>query len=451
MQINSKKSTVEQEIRTEFGKKFWIMMAVFYALFVVRNVLSVEFPVFLYLIWIATMALVFNDTETKALLISFIPLMPGFQGKYAILVCMIFLLIKYGKQLKIPIFAFIVPILMLWEFLHLEDSFSSIAEYLSGFAPLMCLVIIVSLPYKEEDISFFTRTLAISLVVASLILISNTVMGSNQSLMSLIQEGFRLGAVEEAETYEIVYNANGLGYLCNIAIAGLLTNVYFNKAKKIDYFMLMFLAVIGCLTVSRTFLLCFAGTMVLFILLQEKSFSHKLKTFAAIFASIFLFIVVLKIALPNIIENYVVRFNADDITGGRAGLYDFYNEFITSSSERLLYGIGVQSISEKVRYLVGSVVNVPHNGYQQIVIAWGLVGLILMMTFIFCLVLHAWKKNPKASFMCYLPLILLLTNIMAGQFVTSGNKLLSLTFIYLMICNGGKGMAKNSNGSKECK
>ncbi len=451
MQTNIKNLTVEQIRRAEHGKKFWPMMAVFFALFVIRNVFSVEFPISVYLIWIAVMAFAFNDTETKALIISFIPLVPGFQSKYAILVCMIFLLIKYCVRLKIPHFVFIVILLMLWEFIHLGDSFSSTAEYLSGFAPLMCLAIVVSLPSKEEDTSFFTRTLAISLVVGSLILICNTVMGSDQSLLSLIQEGFRLGAVEEAENYEIVYNANGLGYLCNIAITGLLTNIYFKKAKKIDYFMLAFLVVIGCLTVSRTFLLCLAGTMVLFILLQEKSLLGKVKIFVAIGVILLIALVILKIAAPNIIENYVVRFNADDITGGRSKLFDFYNEFITSSPKRFLYGIGVQSISEKIWHLEGASVYSPHNGYQQMLVAWGIVGLFLMMLLIFCLTLHARKKNPHASSMCYLPLILLLTDIMAGQFVTSGSKLLSLVFIYLMICTGGKGRVKNSNGSYKYK
>ena len=147
-------------------------------------------------------------------------------------------------------FVFFVPALMFWEYLHLGDQFSSIAEYLSGFAPLMCLAVIASLPDKIEDTSFFTRVLGISSVVASLILIINTVNGGGQSLFSLIQSGFRFGEVEEAEGYQIVYNANQLGYICNIAIVGLLINIYFKKVKKIDYFLIAVLVIIGCLSVS---------------------------------------------------------------------------------------------------------------------------------------------------------------------------------------------------------
>lgn len=443
MLTNKNNLMTEQRKKAGHSKKFWPMLVAFYALFFIRNLLSVEFPVVLYLVWVAIMAFSFDDTEIKALLISFIPLAPGFQSKYAILVCMIILLIRYGKQIKLPLFVFIVPFLMFWEFLHLGDGFSSTAEYLSGFAPIMCMVIIVSLPDKEENTAFFTRVLAISAVVGSVIVIANTVREYNQSLLSMIQEGFRLGEVEEAEDYLIVYNANGLGYLCNLGIVGLLINVYFKKANKLDYLVMVVLAVVGCLTVSRTFLLCFAGTMVAFVLLQERSFSQKAKTFAASAVSLILAFVVLKIAAPEIIDNYVERFNADDVTGGREYLFEYYNKFITSSPSRLWYGIGIQNISEKVLHFEGVVVNVPHNGYQQMIVGWGIIGLVLMMSFVLCLILHARKKNRHAPLMCYLPLILLLINILGGQFVTSGIKMLSLYYIYLMICNGGKETAEN--------
>ena len=435
--------------RASFGQMFWIMMAVFYSLFVVRNVLSVEFPVSIYLVWVALMAFVFDDTEIKALIISFMPLVPGFQSKYAVLICMIVLIIKYFKQLRIPPFIFCVILLMFWEFLHLNEGYATTAEYLSGFAPLMCLAVVVSLPGKHEDISVFSRVLAVSLAVGSLILIANTVLGSHQSLMSLVQSGFRLGEVEEALNYQITYNANGLGFLCNMTVVGLLSNIYFKRSKKIDYFLMIFAIVIGCLTVSRTFLLCLAGTIALYILLQNKAPSYKIRLFITILLLIGIALLVLKLVAPDIIDNYVMRFSADDITGGRAYLSDFYNDFIISTPKNFLYGIGIQNINTKIMALKGVDVNVPHNGYQQMLVAWGIVGLLLMLVFIFCLVLYARKKNPRVPLMCYLPLVLLLINILAGQFVTSGTKLLSLVYIFLMISNGGKDTIQDIDGTEK--
>ena len=158
-------------------------------------------------------------------------------------------------------------------------------------------------------------------------------------------------------------------------------------------------------------------------------------------------IVCLKTLAPAIIDNYVERFNADDVTGGRSYLLTFYNKFIASSPERFWYGIGVQNINLKVGDITGVTVDVPHNGYQQLIIAWGVFGLFFTMLFVLCIVLDARNKNPHAALMGYIPLFLVLINITAGQFITSGTKLLSLVYIYLVICNMQK-ERKKSNGNK---
>ena len=449
MQIKTRNLIANQEDGMSCGKKFWPMLAGFYALFILRNAFSVGFPVFVYLVWIAVMASAFNETEIKALIVSFIPLAPGFQSKYAALVCMLILLIKYGRKMKMPVFLITIPFLMFWEFLHLGGEYSSTAEFLSGFAPLLCLAVVVSLPSKHEDTSFFSRVLAVSLVVGGLLMIANTAKGGQQSIISLIRDGVRLGTVEESENYQITYNANGLGFLCNLSVAGVLTNIYFKRSKKMDYFLMAFAIVLGCLTVSRTFLLCLVGTFILYGFLQEKTVAQKLKTFFMIAGLLFLAIVVLNMVEPRIVENYIERFNVEDVTSGRNYLFDFYNDFITSSPERFWYGIGIQKINLKVQRLIGVCANVPHNGYQQMAVAWGVVGLFAMMFFVLCLVLRARKKNPRVSLMCYLPLALLLVNIMAGQFVTSGTKLFSLIYIYLVLCNGGTAKAKALDGKKQ--
>ena len=382
----------------------------------------------------------FNDTEIKALIIAIIPLTPGFQSKYALLICMLVLIIKGFKKIKIPPFVIIILVLMAWEAIHLEGTTFSFAEYLSGFAPLMCLAVIVSMPNEKEDLFLFVRVLSITSVVAFTILIISTIQTSGETLFSLIQDGFRFGSVETLEEgHKLIYNANGLGYLCNLSIAGIFINVYFKSAKKIDYLMLAYLIFIGCLTVSRTFLLCFAGTILLYIFMQDKSIIKKIKTLFVITIIIIVAFLLLKTFVPNIIENYIYRFSADDVTGGRTKLFNYYNEFIFSSLERFWYGIGAQQINIKVANLIGVEMNVPHNGYQQIIVAWGMVGLILVLLMIILLVLHAKKFNRKAPFICYLPLVLLLINILAGQFITSGTKLLSLVFIYLMIVSSGNG------------
>ena len=142
------------------------------------------------------------------------------------------------------------------------------------------------------------------------------------------------------------------------------------------------------------------------------------------------------IFFPDIIMNYIMRFSAEDVTNGRDFLFSFYNEFVFANPERLFFGIGMQDVAGKIQQMENITVLVPHNGYQEIVVAWGIVGFILMASLMVGVILHANKRsqNKKIVWMHYLPLLLLLVNILAGQFVTSF-RTLSLVFIYEMIAS----------------
>ena len=423
--------------RKSFDQRFWIMLAVFYLLFVIRNVLSFEFPIVIYLGWIAVMAVLFNDDEIKGLVISFIPLSPGFQIKYAVLVCAVILVIKYYNRIRIPTFTALLLAVMVWELFHFSIGSFSATEWLRGFSELIGVMVVICIPAREKiDITTFTRILGISSAVAFLILIIVTVKSKDTSLISLIQDGFRFGVSDDSqEAFRMNYNANGLGFLCNITIAALLLNFELKKAKIIDGVLIAFCILVGSLTVSRTFILCLAITVFLYIVLQRKPIDQRLKT-------IFILLLVCAVALvivwrvsPGIIENYTDRFSEEDVTGGRSYLFEFYNRFILSSPWVFLFGVGIQDISGKALIMMGETVFVPHNGYQQIVIAWGIIGFVLMFALITCIIVNAKKRNSSIPAIAYLPFVLLLVNIMAGQFVTAGSKVLSLALIYEILVN----------------
>ena len=418
--------------RNGYSRKFWLMMSAFYALFIVRNIFSFHFPVPVYLAWVLIMALSFDDNEIKAMLVSFIPLTHAFQFKYAILICAFIWIIRRSRHFKFD-FVFLSAVsLMAWEALHLGSSGSSVIEFLRGFAELIIIVVLMGIPAKGEcNVEQFTRVLAISSSVAFIILLFATVEGRGETIMELLQRGFRFGISDGAEeTFTFNYNANELGFICNIAISGLLININNKKAKIIDYAMIAFCIFIGLLTVSRTFLLCLVISFLLYILLQQTSVTKKIATITGItFAICILLLAVVKF-FPEIIENYTLRFGEEDVTGGRSYLFEIYNELVFSSPDRLLFGIGIQNIAEKASIIMGTVIMVPHNGYQQLVVAWGIPGLILMVLFVYQIIKKANNTNPNPRLIYYLPFLILLINILAGQFVTVSCKMLSLILIY---------------------
>jgi hypothetical protein len=81
-------------------------------------------------------------------------------------------------------------------------------------------------------------------------------------------------------------------------------------------------------------------------------------------------------------------------------------------------------------------VEVPHNGYQEIDVAWGVIGFAIAAVFFTGMFVHATKRGgtTRVKLIHYLPLFLLLVNILAGQFITSF-KLLSLVYVYEVIAS----------------
>ena len=175
--------------------------------------------------------------------------------------------------------------------------------------------------------------------------------------------------------------------------------------------MIVFLVFIGLLTVSRTFLLCLAVIVVLYILLQKRSLFQRALTVLILGSVAIIMLLLISKYFPSIIDNYDNRFGAEDVTGGRSYLLKFYNELILSSPENLFFGIGIQSIASKALAITGVNVQVPHNGYQQLIVAWGIPGLVLMVLFVYKIISQARKLSKKTPLLYYLPLLLLMIGI----------------------------------------
>lgn len=420
---------------TKYSARFWLMMSVFLALFILRNLVGISFPVVVFLLWVAVMAVCLEEHEIKAVVVSFIPLFPAFQNKYATLVCLAVLMVKCYKQIKIRPVIFSGVCLLFWELFHHEIGNFSFVDCFASFVELFFIMMIICIePKKRADICQLSRVLAIASLVSFTILFFNTLEAENIKFYDLLNAGFRLGTVEEVEVigYQFSYNANELGFICNLTIALLFANLYHKKGNIWDVLMIIFMLFVGALTISRTFLLLFAGTVFLFILLKDASISKKIRNGVFLIAIVAVGLLLLYLLYPNIIMNYIARFSEKDVTGGRTYLFEFYNQFIFSSPNRLFFGIGMQEIAEKVYLFEHVNVQVPHNGYQEILVAWGIPGFLMLAILVIGLIRIANKRrrSGKMVWIQYLPLLLLLINIMGGQFFTHSFKMLTLYLAY---------------------
>jgi hypothetical protein len=143
---------------------------------------------------------------------------------------------------------------------------------------------------------------------------------------------------------------------------------------------------------------------------------------------------------PFVFENFIARNDTDDITNGRGFLFQFYNNHIFSSFKYLLWGLGLQGYGSKIIELYGSNILVCHNGIQELCVTWGILGVILFGYLVISMIEHSRKSSGTRRFLAFVPLIALILDSMAGQLVSSGPAMLSMSFIYVTLCLKWKGL-----------
>lgn len=222
-----------------------------------------------------------------------------------------------------------------------------------------------------------------------------------------------------ASGMQTTYNANQLAGMLAVGVAILLT--YMDKgflprlpsAALIAYALMLLL-----MTRSRTGLLTVIGAFVVYywVTVIRKG---RIRKGIVIFAGMVAVIVVVVNLIPGIVAAASNRFiNQEDITNGRSDLLVGYLKEWSSSPWCFLFGYGVGSYQNVVDPAID---NVPHNSITDILICWGLLGLVLVAI---CLVMM-YRRNRKSVsrqevLLAYLPAIVAAVISLAGQYTTAG-------------------------------
>ena len=417
--------------------RFWLMMAGFMGLIFTRNVFDVNFPITVLLIYFCVMAVFSDRDEIIALSVSCVPFTAAFQYRYALLAFIVIYLFKFPKSVK-NYFAFIPLLLMMvWEVFHGISYSFSFVTYLQQFSELLFCSFVISLSNKKFNYKLISRVLAVSTVFVSAVLLIKVLETANFDFAAVFVSGkYRLGINDYTESsYVLNYNANMLGIMCNLAISGILLRMKIDKADVLDISLAVSLAFFGFLTLSRTFVVCLAMIILMFIV---SSGVIKLKTIKngimfLFIALIALFVLYLKV--PYVFDNIINRFNEEDITNGRSTLFAYYNDHIFSSFKYFVFGVGVQNILDKMAIIHSiSPADVPHSGFQEIVVGWGIVGFAFFISFLLIMIFTAKEKVSKMSMNNFIPFVLVIVAAQTGQLITSGYRLVSLTFAYIALC-----------------
>ena len=110
-----------------------------------------------------------------------------------------------------------------------------------------------------------------------------------------------------------------------------------------------------------------------------------------------------------------------------------YHNFIMENPNVLLFGVGLQNFVDKLVNFYRVSANVPHNSIQEIIVAWGLPGLLLIIIMVSLLIYAAKKRSSNIKLINYIPLVIILFKSVAGQLLTSNYSLLALGFAYITL------------------
>jgi hypothetical protein len=406
------------------------LLIIFIGLIFFRDYLGMKIPAIIFLLLYATVALIGDKNEIIAFCICSIPLLNAFQSKYAILLCIIIYSIRFTQNIKIYLTVLPIALLMIWEFIHGFIGGSSFFETLRLFAELIFCCFLICSQTEELDFNKVARAFATTTVLVCLIILLVQLKEHSFRVGLLFRDAFRLGYGINTDRLSVGFNPNVLAFICLMAIECLCMIIYKKQSKVTDIVLITLLCVFALLTMSKKFIICGLIFLVLFVLSggRGKNTLNILLIIAIVAVSVFF---ILNYFFPMVVDLIVARFEVDDITTGRIYIFNFYSKELSQNTSMLYFGMGLQGYSDKLSsvYIDASI---PHNGFQELIVMWGIPGLLLFSAFLVGLVINARKKNKNIIFINYIPFIIMMIFVQAAQMVSSS--VISMLFAVVYLC-----------------
>ena len=429
---------MSQRLRKEHNYvRFWLLLTLLSAIIFIRYGLQVNIPRVLALIPIVVIALWGNQTEIIAICMCLIPFHESLDFYYALVIVLVIYVFRCHDRIRIKASLFLMILICVWELLHCFTADFSPVMLITSLAPTIALTLIMCSDFSDVDYSFVVHAVAFAAVAQCLTMLIQIAWISRFELNTFMVNLRRLGALDDASENRLnlsggLVQTNSLGVICVVVTACLLHLRAIGKGERKDVFIMLSLLVFGTLTASRTFFVCLVLMFVLVLMGQQGSLK-KLRYLGMMVLVLVSVLLILISFFPDQLEYFIGRFFETDITTGRDDLMVNYHRFIIDNPKILFFGIGLQNFGDKVTTLYRVASNVPHNSIQEIIVAWGLPGLLMVVMMILLLVYQSNGYKCRRRLINYIPLIILLFKSIAGQLLTSNYTMLALGFAYISL------------------
>lgn len=417
-------------------RRFYSLLAFLLGLISLRYALQIDIPPVLFLVIIICMALFGDLNEICCICICCIPLHESIDLFYALAFCVSIIAIKYPRKIELnlavaPIYAMIV-----WELLHCIRSDFSIMTFIVNCIPLLVLAIFMCIDARKIDYCYIGRAFAITLTVICMSSLLKLLYLSDFNILKTFAGLQRLGhdASEVSLDGKGSIQTNTLGILCVLAITWLMQLRMAGSGSSRDIVLVILMAVFGTLTASRTYLVCLVLMLALLLFSHRGSLERKLRFLGGMVMLAMIALALLYLIFPDLMEYYISRFAEKDITAGRDVLMVKYHKFILDNPKVMFWGLGLNRFNEDLMLVHKVAANVPHNGIQELVIAWGFPGIIMFICLWGVMIWRSRHFCTKKRLINYILLIIILVKSQAGQMLNSSYTMLTFCFAYLSMC-----------------
>ncbi len=409
MELIIKRSKTEQKLGVHF---LFCAVLIFALLVFMRDVVGLGISRFVF-IGLATIALLLFDKSEIYCFIAFLtPLSSGISLKYIAAIALVIILFKSRRMRLNKGGLLCMAVVLVLEIMSVLRGNFSLVEYLR----FVGIFLLAGIYFIDRDDGYDHEKMVKCYLIGYGVMIVDILgqMMKEYSFTQILSMNIRFGNTRAtlegvAEGMLVSYNSNGLGYLC--LLAALFALLLFRKYKSWYYLAVFFAAsMFGVMTQSRAFILTFAVSIILYIILSCRTFVSGVRTISLFAVSgILLYFATMKF-IPGYIESLLTRFQADDITGGRSDIFSYYFEHFFDSFDRVLFGVGLQNYPSKYGYDESS-----HMAFQEVLITWGIIGFFVVILLLIGILIKAHGKNPKAQLVQYLPFVMHILIIQSGQ------------------------------------
>jgi hypothetical protein len=184
----------------------------------------------------------------------------AFQYKYALLILAAAILIRNRWKLNRSGAFLIILAMAIWEWWHAFYGRFSYVEYLRDFAELILLGLVISIDLDQVNYKLIIRSLAISVVGVCAIMLVMQLEQFDYNILAVFgrsAHSFRFGQSNmESGVYALNFNANNLGFICNLATCGVLLLVARREGSRFDIIMAVSASIFALMTLSRAAIVC---------------------------------------------------------------------------------------------------------------------------------------------------------------------------------------------------